>query len=171
MNINDLPKKPILVEAPVWKRIFAFFIDYIILNSLILFPFEALLNKVVPSAKDISSLINMITDSVGSTTSLIWITSIMGIIVLAYFTIFESKYAQTPGKMLMRIFAVTLKSDKSNLQTMTFWQAIQRSISTATIYVMPILFFIDVIYALFNNKRQRLFERLTHTQTLQVDFI
>ncbi len=171
MNINNLSKKPILIEAPIWKRAFAFFIDYFILSTLVLFPFDNLLSKIIPSAENINSIIDMLKNNAFNSVAVIWITSMMAVIAILYFALFESKYAQTPGKMLMRIFAVTIKSNKKQLQTMTFWQGVKRSIGIASAFVMPVLFLIDVIYMFFNKKRQRLFEKLSQTQTLQVDFI
>lgn len=171
MNINSLPKKPILIEAPIWKRIFAFIVDYFILSTFILFPFDRLIENLVPEVTDINSIFEIIQNNLINAGSLIWITVIMGLISIVYFAIFESKYAQTPGKMLMRIFAVTLKSNKKELQTMTFSSSVVRSISFGAMYFFPILFLFDLIYAFFNKSKQRLFEKISGSQTLQVEFI
>ena len=171
MKTCNLDKKPILIEATMWKRSFALLIDYMILSTFILFPFDSLLEKFIPKVDNISSMIKIATNTGLNTNSILWITSVMGIIMLVYFAVFEAKYAQTPGKMIMKIFAVTINSNQKNLVTMTFWQGIKRSISIAFIVSVPIIFFIDAIYALFNPKKQRLLEKFSQTQTIQVEFI
>lgn len=171
MMINNIAKKPILIEAPSWKRIFAFFVDLFILNNLILFPFQRILARMLPDTESFSSLVDFFINNQASTIAFYWIGISMGIIALLYFALFESKYAQTPGKMLMKIFSVTLKSNQKELQTMRFTQAMKRSISIVLLYLFPLLFLIDVVYMFFNPKKQRLFEKISQTQTLQIDFI
>ncbi|MFT4297984.1 MAG: hypothetical protein ACMXX5_02220, partial [Candidatus Woesearchaeota archaeon] len=58
MELN-IKRKLIIIEASTWRRLFAFMIDYIIINSLILFPFNNLIQKMF-SAESLPAMISMI---------------------------------------------------------------------------------------------------------------
>ena len=46
MNLR-IKKKKVMMTAPMWRRAVAFLIDYLIIASFIIFPFDNLVNKVV----------------------------------------------------------------------------------------------------------------------------
>ncbi|MFT4303741.1 MAG: RDD family protein [Candidatus Woesearchaeota archaeon] len=160
--VNRLKK--IVVEAPIWKRSLAFIIDYFIINSLILFPFNNLVNRMV-KYDSFTEMLALFSSGAVSLSALIYIAAFMGIFATLYFAIIETRFSSI-GKIFFNINIVTL--DKS---VMTFKKSFLRSLHVFLLFVFPIGFAIDVAWVYFNPQKQRLLEVLSKTKTVQTDLI
>jgi len=163
LNMNlGIKRKTIIMEAPVWKRVLAFLIDYIIINSLIIFPFNNLMEKIL-NTSDISKILSMISNNNINTSALIYISLFMSIMALLYFAILESKLNQTIGKIIMKIYIINTKNPKERI---SFFQAIIRGLGVFLIFTLPIITLLDAAYVYFNKDKQRMLERVSKTKTI-----
>ena len=123
-----MPKNKI-IEGPafLWKRIAALITDLLIINLVIAFPFQGILEKIIPTGLSMSDLSDYLSSNpkVASLASSIII--IIGILAMIYFSIMEYKTKQTIGKKLFGIFVV---SDTKKY----FWQKIF-CVSKSGIYI------------------------------------
>lgn len=160
--------KKIVIEAPIWKRGFAFILDYFIINSLILFPFNNLVDRIVKpeSLSDVWALMSGHGVDIGS---LVYLSIIMGIFGLLYFAIIETRY-QTIGKILFKINAIDIDKNIAG-SGISFWRLVLRNAQIFFMYAMPLVTLVDVAWIYFNPGRQRLFEVLSRTKTVQTDII
>lgn len=160
-------QKQVIINAPMWKRIFAFIIDYFILN-IILSPFTSLIERIlgVDSFKDVFNMISSNGVDIGS---LMYIYFFMAVITLLYFYILEKRYGQTIGKILMKIY-ITSTEKKPNIKdlgSLPAGKAFIRSLSIVFLFTpLLVITLVDFIYVFFNKDRQRLFERGSQTKTI-----
>jgi len=162
MNLG-IKRKTIVLEASAWRRFGAFLVDYIILNAFVLFPFSNLLEKIfkTDSLADIMAIVSG--DSM-NVPALMYISFFMAVIALLYFAILEWRLNQTIGKIMMKIFVVSIKDKKD--AKMSFFQSIVRSLGVLFLFVMPIITIIDSAIIFFNKDRQRFLEKTSKTKTV-----
>lgn len=139
-------------RASVWKRGLAYIIDLLVINFVIVYPFQSLLNKTPLSltSLDFKSLLGI------DTTQILVITAIIGILSIAYWSILEYRIGQSLGKIILNLKVET----KGEL---TFMQALIRNLSKPFLFIM----LIDVIYMGFSHEKQRLFEKWSKTWVIQ----
>jgi uncharacterized RDD family membrane protein YckC len=90
-----------------------------------------------------------------------WILTFLGLLVLVagcYFVIAESRWGRTVGKHLFHLVAVTDQGAR-----VTVGQSIVRQLPT----VLQVIY-VDMLFALFTEKRQRAFEMLSRTRVVQL---
>lgn len=85
----------------------------------------------------------------------------LSIITVLYFAILESKFNQSIGKFMMKLY-VTYNNNKAKLEQISLKQSLLRSVSL----IISGLFIIDIIYAVFNKEKLRLFEKWSKTRTI-----
>jgi uncharacterized RDD family membrane protein YckC len=129
--------------ASFTRRILAYIIDVLIINTLILKPFNLF------SRTGFNLQISRETIIIGFSTAML---------TLLYWALLEFTVRQSIGKIITRIYVSSLKKQ------LTLYQCIMRNI---TKIVTPILI-IDVLYALINKTHQRYFEKISNTEVLQV---
>jgi len=157
-----LPKeKRFKGPASIWKRLFAFLIDLIIIDFVIALPFRRILVNLMPAGGSYSQTFDFLIENPGFTGLLTTITLFIGILSLLYFAILEWKLGQTIGKMFMNVFVVSEK------KKMKFWQAIVRSLFVLPVFPFILLWLIDPIVMFFNKDNQRLSEIFSKTKTIQ----
>lgn len=168
----NIKKKTIIVNAPMWKRIVAFLIDYMILEFFILSPFNNLIENMINtnSLEDIFAIFS------GNSQNLhyfVYISIFMSIIAALYFIIMEKKWGQTIGKMIMKLDIMNLevKSKKEAIGSIGFNKVLVRSIGILFLYIFPIITIADFIYAYFNKENQRWLEKATSTKTVSTTSI
>ena len=71
------------VPALIWKRIAAFFIDILVLDLFVLFPFRSLFKNIVPKNYSFSELSKIIEGS--DTGYITLVASTMSVLVMLYF--------------------------------------------------------------------------------------
>jgi len=140
------------VPAPIFKRLFAFVIDILIIDLVLLWPMNNVLSKIF-SGK-ISS--NSIAEIISSQFYLIFCVTV---IFILYFTLFEYKLGQTVGKMLVNLYSVSMEGN------MNSWQAIGRNLFLIPMVPFVFLWVADPLFIIWRN--QSLSEFLTKTKTIE----
>ena len=141
------------IPASVFKRLFAFVIDILIVDLVLLYPFSRVLSKVLEnkiSAADIAGII-------GGNSYLIFSITL---VFLLYFILFEHKLGQTIGKMLVNLYCVSAEGK------ITLWQATARNLFLIPVVPFIFLWVIDPLFILWRN--QSLSEFFTKTRTIEV---
>ncbi len=139
--------------APLWKRIVAFIIDWIVIGFIILLPLGS------AGKSKLSSLSETLQVTPTKLTSeMIIVSIIIAIIMILYWTILEYKIHQSVGKILMRLQVV------SKTKNLTFWQCLVRNL---TKFSSPLLF-LDVIYMLITRSHQRFLEKTSNTEVIEL---
>ncbi|MAG38722.1 hypothetical protein CMO90_01410 [Candidatus Woesearchaeota archaeon] len=148
-----LPKKRLLKrDAPILKRLASFIFDLLIINIIIISPFQ----KVFPITTN-SSLTEMIAQIQQLVGTNIYISLFfISILILAYFTVFQLKLAQTPGMMLLK-----LKVEGK----LTIAKTILRNIFVIPFFPFFILWIVEPIHLLIRG--HRFLEEVTKTKTIE----
>jgi len=156
-----LPKqKTFTGPALVWKRILAFFIDILIINFIILFPFKSLFQKIMPSSLSFEETFSLV--SAPGLSNLIVLTSLfVGILMVAYFVILEGKLGQSIGKILTHIYVA------SETKELKFWQLLVRSLFLMPFFPFILLWIIDPVFMFFTKDNKRLSEILSKTKVVE----
>ena len=158
----NLPKERVFIgPALIWKRIAAFFIDIVILNLVVLFPFRGLFQNIIPKDYSFSEAYKLLSSSTDYTNFISSVSFIISILIILYFLLLERKMGQTIGKMLMKIYVV---SDNNNLKT---WQLLTRNLVFIPIFPFVLLWVIDPIFMFFTKTGQRLTEILSKTRVVE----
>ncbi len=144
--------------APLWKRVFAYFIDLAIINLFVAFPFQGIMQKFVDiETNNFSSLLNFFKGSPETTKVLFFTSLIMSILTVLYWAILEFKIQQSVGKIILKIHVRSTK--KGNLR---FSQCLVRNITK--ISLIPII--LDSVYMIFTKSHQRYFEKMSNTEVI-----
>ena len=150
-----LPKERIVeVPARIWKRALAFIIDLIIIDSIILYPFENYLRSALP-AETLNQGFGIIKNPIQMPGSIIIMISLL---FLLYFSLSGYYTGTTAGRLLFRI------KIKNQAKEKRIWQFL---VSNITFTAIPILWLIDFIYLLVSAKKQRLMERLGKLESIE----
>ena len=126
----------------------AYFLDGLIVSFVIGLPLVGSLDGNFESIKEIGFDI----------TTLIR-TSIVGILTVLYWGVFEYKLKQSPGKMLLKIYVSP--TDKN----LTFSHAVIRNLSKLS----GLLLLIDCLYMVFKKTNQRYLETIANTEVLKYE--
>ncbi len=130
-----------------WKRVFAFLIDLAIVDLIITRPLSKLISGMID---DVSDLLNF-------SFELFLISLFVGVLGVLYWAILEYKIGQTLGALIFKLRARSLNKG------MSFPQAILRNLTKLSV----VLLLIDSINILYSEKRQRYFEVLSRTITVE----
>ncbi|MFH1211063.1 MAG: RDD family protein [archaeon] len=154
------------VNAKFWKRVLAYIIDAIIVNIIIVWPFEGTIKKISEGFNtgnfiSVYKYLNANPDFVRNMLPELGIIFIViAVLTIAYWTILEYKTKQTIGKMIMNI---QVKSERKEL---TIGQCVARSISK----ISGILLLIDCI-GLIGGGGQRFLEKASGTRVIEKRFM
>ncbi len=145
-----LPKKrEIVAPARFWKRLIAFIADLMIIDIVLLSPFTNYFTTIMP-------LIEKMGSSSEIPAGLITALTLIGIIVLLYFTLTEYLLGMTPG---MQLFRLRIKGER------TMINCIIRNLYALPVFPFTILWVVDPIYLIM--KDERVLERITKTSTVE----
>ena len=153
-------KKTIFAQASILKRAAAFFIDLLIINVIVLFPFDSVFEKFIPN-DSFSETFEFLSGNADSTPIKAIIIS-ASIVTILYFVIFEKKLKQTPGKMLFKLYVEGQGKD------LKYWQLFARSVFLIPSFPFVLLWLIDPIVMLFTKENQRLSEILSRTKVVEM---
>ena len=130
--------------AALWKRVIAYFLDSIIINIIILYPFNKYLSNI---GNDIISILKSEIQLMAvATVSIILITYL-------YFALLELTTKQTIGKMVMNIYVASLR------KKLSITQILLRNITKP----FTIILAVDTLYMIFKKINQRLFDVFSGT--------
>jgi len=157
----NLPKaRTFKTPAPIWKRAAAFILDILILNLVVLFPFQKIFNKIIPT-DNYQDAYTLLTNNPGLASTLTTITIIITILFILYFSILEFKFKQTLGKMFMNIYIV------SDLKKLNFWQCLVRNLFLLPFIPFILLWIIDPLYILFSKEQRRFSDIIAKTKVIE----
>jgi len=163
MKRLNLPEERVFTgPALLWKRIAAFFIDMVILNLVVLFPFRSLFRQIVPKDYSFSEAYRLLSSSADYSGLITSVSLVISVFVILYFTILEKKTGQTIGKNIMKIYVV------SDLDEMKLWQAFARNIAFIPLFPFVLLWLFDPLFMFFNKTNQRLTEILSKTRVVEI---
>ncbi len=126
------------------KRVLAYVIDFLILNFIVLLPLDRLIKA--ESIRDV-------TDLTGSM-DIVLVSITASIITVLYFTYFEYRMQQTPGKIVTGQFI----SEPKPFSTIFF--------SNITLLIL-LLFIFDLIHMAVSPTQQRFMEKITNIQVVE----
>lgn len=152
--------KSFIAPASIFKRIIAFVIDILILDLIVLAPFDFLFQKMMPTGS-ISQQISYIQNNPGLLNSFYPIMIFMSIIIVFYFTYLDYKIKQTPGKMLLGLYIIPEKKNR------TFWNYLLSNITFVVARLFIIVWIIDFFYMISSPKNQRLTQKLNKILIVQ----
>jgi uncharacterized RDD family membrane protein YckC len=160
----NLPKPRLfLAPASPLKRALAFMIDILIIDFVLMFPFQMLFEKKIPGleGQSFSSLMQIVNQP--EYYSLFIASAIaMGMLAILYFASLEYALHQTIGKMIMNMSVV------SDIKERRFWQYLVRNMLLIPVFPIIVMWAADIVYIFFNSKRQRLLEVLSKTRTTEI---
>jgi uncharacterized RDD family membrane protein YckC len=134
------------VPAGVLKRLLAFLIDLVVLNLVVVYPFRALIARLIP-AGSIGELASALESSPGVLNQLNFVYITIGVLLYIYFTISESRLQQSLGKMLLGLQV------KSGKESPSFWQIAVRNLFLLPVFPFVLLWLIDPLTLIFTKRR------------------
>ena len=161
----NLPKKrSVEVDANLWKRGIAFFIDLFII-MLICSPLISVFTSSLPfdsENSDFFTAYSEVNEYLMGNESLLEklsaVNVLMMLIAFAYFILFEYKLNQTPGKMIFGLHVKTIvKKEK-----LALWQCFIRNLFILINFIIVV----DIFYYLIKNNR--LSDQIAKTKVIEV---
>lgn len=146
------------VNASLLKRAIAFIIDFFIIEFIVVAPFGKIVSDYVVDGSFVETL-NWMMSNDALFGELYGIIVAITLLSIAYFMVFEYKYGQSIGKMIMKLKVISL-TKKNHV-----WQHLVRSLFLIPLYPLT---FIDLIYVFFNQENQRILEYLSKTKVVGV---
>jgi len=147
--------------ASISRRILAFLVDIVILNFIILFPFNSLISRILPIDLSYSEL-SVYMQSNSSVLLLLTITfAVIGLIIMFYFSYFEYKIKQTPGKMIFGLYIVAEK----DISFLNYFLS-----NLVFLFITPyiiILWIVEFVYMIMSPKNQTLLQKLNKIMVVQ----
>jgi uncharacterized RDD family membrane protein YckC len=151
--------KSMTVNAPIWKRFIAFILDLLILNIIVVYPFQSLVASVIPS-KDFMTTYSYLSAHTPPR-SLYAIIIAVAILSVLYFAMLERRTGTTIGKMVLSLSVVPTGGDNHA------WRYYARSLFLIPVLPFILLGVVDPVYMLFNEDHQRFTEYLSRTKVVE----
>jgi len=152
------PQKGFYANASILRRIAALLLDILIVNIIILLPVEVIMGaKIQADSFGVDTLLVNPQQSTLYSVLLLMTT----LITLTYFMVMERLFAQTFGKMVLKLKVMSQTKD------LKWWQVFVRSMFLIPILPFALLWIIDPIVMLFSQNNQRLSERWSKTAVMQ----
>ena len=156
-----LPKEKVFTgPASIFRRFFAFVIDLLVIDFIIIFPFRGILEKIMPKAS-YKEAYQFLLSNPGYNYLISVIMVVAGILSIFYFALLEYRLNQSIGKMFLGIFA------RNEMKEKRFWQYLVRSMFLLPVFPFVLLWIVDPIFMFFTKNNQRLSEILSKTKTEQ----
>ena len=137
-----------------WKRILGLFIDLAVVDFIITKPLSKLVEGMIP--KSIGSFNEVF--QVFSLNKLFLISLIIGLLGVLYWSILEYNIGQTLGGLILNLKVRSVDNKKFN-----FSQVLLRNVTKISVLFL----LLDSIHILFSPKKQRFFEKLSKTETVE----
>ena len=130
------------VIAPLWRRVFAYIIDGLIIGVIVIYPFEKYFGKI---------------NSLSFSGDLFIASIVIAILTVFYWAILEYSMRQSIGKM---VFGIYVNAPKKT----TLWPFVLRNLTKVSSFTLGL----DVLYMLITRQHQRYFEKMSNTEVLGV---
>jgi uncharacterized RDD family membrane protein YckC len=145
--------------AGFWKRAIAFLFDLLVINLIIIWPFEGLLQKYFNSSMITKGIIAA-SDALPS--KIYFAVLLISVMALLYFTFMDYFIGQSAGMMLLNIKSISL----NNNNNMTLWKALLRNCFILPFFPFYVFWIIEPIYLIFY--KDRFLEKITGTKTIML---
>lgn len=153
--------KTFFMQASVLKRIIAFFIDILVINLIVLFPFKRIFYSIIPQTESFSETMDFLSRNTEYNATFTVILLAAAFLAILYFTVLEKKLKQTPGKILFNLYI------ESQTKDLKYWQVFVRSVFLIPLFPFVLLWLVDPIVMLFTKGNQRLSEILSKTKVVE----
>ncbi len=148
-------------RVPLWRRAFAYIIDFLIIGLIILIPLQGFYSD-IPEEGGLSEAMTYLSDR-EMTPQMFVIQFLIAFLSILYWAILEYKLGQSIGKLLMGIKIERAVSFKN--KRISFWECFLRNVSKFNL----ILVILDSLYMLFKRGEQRYLEVVTNTRVVYAD--
>jgi hypothetical protein len=150
MSSLKLPRARVhLLDAPAWRRILAFLADLLVIDVIIVGPFERFYQD-IKMGSIAESLAAIPPQAVAATVAI-------GFLALLYFMLMEHVLGSTVG---MSVFGLAVAGDR------TFWQCLVRNLYALPFFPFTLFWIIDPVLLFW--RKERLLERWSSTSTVLV---
>jgi len=148
-----------------WKRAFAFIIDLLIINLVIIYPFRGIF---VDRFGKLSFSEAIAAGGQVLPNNIYFTLFIMSVLALLYFTFFDYYLEQSPGQMLLRIKVISTRPKEGSAndaaQGIGFWAALTRNCFILPFFPFYAFWIIEPIYLAVY--KERFLEKITLTKTV-----
>ena len=141
--------------VPLWKRALAYIADILVVNLVIVLPFKTII-KNLSITSDANPFNFLASTSLSSLKPLIYISIVIAILTILYWSMLEYSIQQSIGKILFRI-----KVMSTNKRKLSFWQCLVRNITK----ISTIVLLIDSLY-MIKSHHLRYFEKISSTKVI-----
>ncbi len=149
-----LPKKNLVfVPASYWKRALAFLIDLLIIDLIVISPFRSIFRKILSEQVTFSTAATFFESNPELLNQITWITIVVSILVISYFSVLQFRLRQTLGMMLFNIWVYSEEKELSS------WKVVISNLTFTPVFPFVMLWIIDPIFLLFSPTRQRLMQK------------
>lgn len=155
-NISRLRRTYSNVPAALWKRAVAYIIDILIINLIIIYPFRNLLN--LGEDAKFTEVYSHLAASPPLMYNILFVFLSIIILTILYWAVFEYKFSQTVGKMIMRISVISIGGGK-----LSFNSAVVRNLSKISTFLLGL----EVIFMLYKKTNQRYLETVSRTEVIE----
>ena len=156
-----LKKRSFKGPASIWKRLFAFILDFFIIDLVCGYPFRRILESIVPQGS-YTEILQFLVANPQLKTTLFFMSVALGFIALLYFAILEYYAGQTIGKILANI---TVESETKKL---AFWQCLVSNLFLIPVFPLFLLWIVDPIWLIYTKGKKRLSDVLAKTKVVEM---
>ena len=108
-------------KNPIWRRIFAYIVDVLIIQIIVELIFYNKLKNYLPSKLSFTEYYTNISSNPKLASFFVVIGITASLLAIIYFTLLELKYGQTIGKMLFKIKTFSSIDKKMTLKQACYW--------------------------------------------------
>jgi uncharacterized RDD family membrane protein YckC len=145
----------------VWKRLAACLLDILLINIIIIAPFQEVLLAKIPASVSFGETYGFLASHPETVMLLNSIILLVGVFTFFYFMLLEYTIGQTFGKIIMNLKV----ESKGGLPG--FLQSMGRSLFLIPVFPFTLILVADIVYLIIHRDR-RLSEQFTHTKVVQV---
>jgi len=145
-----------VVAVSLWKRVFAYFIDVVLLSFLVLSPLTEPLTLDLQSSEGFFQ--GFASYSTSYSSEYLLFAFVFAFFILVYFSVLECWFGQTVGKIILGI-----EVEGTKKKPVSLLQAIIRNITKLS----GVLLTLDTLYLLWKRGEQRYFEVLSDTHVVE----
>lgn len=142
------------------KRALSFLFDLLIINIIIIWPFQQVFDNYVSTGLAFNNISGSMMDA-QLPGSIYFLIFIIFFLAMLYFMFFEYYLGQTIGQMF---FDIKIISKNDNSGSISLWQSFVRTCFMLPIFPFYVLWIAEPLYLAFY--KERLTERLTGTSTV-----
>lgn len=158
--LSLLKKRSFKGPASVWKRLFAFVLDILIIDLVAGYPFRKMLENMIPIGP-YTEVYQFLVNNPQLKGTLFMMSIALAILAILYFSLLEYYTGQTIGKMLANI---TVESETKKL---LFWQCLVRSLFLLPFFPFFLLWVIDPMWMIYTKGKKRLSDVISKTKVIE----